>query len=317
MPLISVIMAVYNGERYLREAVDSVLGQTWTDLELIVIDDGSTDGTAAMLAGYADSRIRVSRNPANLGLTQSLNRGLSLAGGEFVARLDADDISLPPRLERQVAFLREHPEVVMVGSDVGWISADGADLGIHSRQPYSDAAIRWVMLLQNAFWHSSVMLRRRALTEGGLAYDETLRYAQDYDLWSRVLRYGQGANLADELVQMRNHAGQITQTRYEEQQATADGTAAANLAAAGLPFDLGEIRRMRRLPEGQGTGERVERARCLLKLFRQAFPRGRADAELLKLKREFLWTVRLELRQLPLGPASLAAWGAYIVARLW
>src|SRR4051812_26679567 len=124
-PTVSVLMAVYNGEQYLREAVNSILSQTFKDFEFIIIDDGSTDRSPELLASYAraDSRVKLISRP-NKGLTKSLNEGLHAARGEFVARMDGDDISLPERFERQVSYLREHPEVVLVGSRVEFIDPD-------------------------------------------------------------------------------------------------------------------------------------------------------------------------------------------------
>lgn len=316
MPLVSVIMAVYNGERYLREAIDSLLAQTFDDFELIVIDDGSTDGTSALLAAYADPRLKVLTNGTNLGLTRSLNRGLAEASGCYVARQDADDVSMPERLERQVAFMENHSEVVVSGSAVVWMNEAGQLVGIEDEPPQSDAAIHWTLLLHNAFRHSTVIVRREVLVKHALRYDETARYAQDYDLWSRVARQGQTANLRERLVRMRNHPGSVTQTRPVEQQAIADRIAAANLTVAGLRLQPGEIHLMRQVPDGLSEQERTERAVCLLKLFRHAFPAGHGDVELRKIKGEFLWGVRQELQQVPLQRAALVAWWAYAVARM-
>ena len=117
MPKISVIMPAYNAERYIREAIDSILRQTWSDFELIIIDDGSTDSTAAIIAGYTDNRIRFCPNAQNMGVAATLNRGLELACGAYVARMDADDISLPERFAKQAAYLDAHPNVTVWNSD--------------------------------------------------------------------------------------------------------------------------------------------------------------------------------------------------------
>src|SRR4051794_29608800 len=116
MPKVTVLLAVYNGERYLREAIDSILGQTFQDFEFLIINDGSTDSTREIILSYHDPRIRLVDNEDNIGQTRSLNRGLALAAGQFVARQDADDISEPERLASQVAFLEIHPEVVLLGT---------------------------------------------------------------------------------------------------------------------------------------------------------------------------------------------------------
>lgn len=113
MPKISVIMPAYNAERYIREAIDSILRQTWSDFELIIIDDGSTDSTAAIIAEYTDNRIRFCPNAQNMGVAATLNRGLELACGAYIARMDADDISLPERFAKQAAYLDAHPDVTV------------------------------------------------------------------------------------------------------------------------------------------------------------------------------------------------------------
>jgi len=199
-PRVSVVMAVHDGARWLREAVDSALGQTLADLELIAIDDGSTDATADILAGYRDRRLTVVRQ-ARAGLTRSLNRGLRLAATPLVARLDADDVALPERLARQAAFLDAHPEVGMLGTGCREVGADGEDLGAYA-PPTDDAAIRRALIRRNPFVHSSVVMRR-ALVERAGGYDEAVPVAQDYELWLRLSRVTSMANLAEPLVLRR------------------------------------------------------------------------------------------------------------------
>ncbi len=124
-PKVTVLLPVYNGARFLRQAIDSVLSQTWKDFELLVVNDGSTDGTAAILESYSDPRIRILSNVQNIGLTLSLNKGLQSARGEYIARIDADDIALPIRLEKQVSYLDQHPEVGLVATGVKVIDERG------------------------------------------------------------------------------------------------------------------------------------------------------------------------------------------------
>lgn len=197
---VSVVMAVRDGERWLREAVDSALGQTLADLEIIVVDDGSTDRTAAILAAYRDPRLSVLRQPP-AGLTRSLNRGLRLATAPLVARLDADDVALPERLARQAAFVDAHPEVGLVGTGCREIGAAGEPLGSY-RPPEDDAGIRRALIRRNPFVHSSVMVRRSLLEQAG-GYDEGLAVAQDYDLWLRLAPLTRMANLPEPLVLRR------------------------------------------------------------------------------------------------------------------
>jgi len=212
-PRVSVVMAIHDGEPWLREAVDSVLGQTLADLELIAIDDGSTDGTPAILAGYRDPRLSVLRQ-ARAGLTRSLNRGLRLATAPLVARLDADDVALPERLARQVAFLDAHPEVGLLGSACREIGAAGETLGTVG-VPESDGQIRRALIRRNPFVHSSVMMRRDALERAG-GYDETLPVAQDYELWLRLSQVTAMANLPEPLVLRRLAPDRVSLARDGE-----------------------------------------------------------------------------------------------------
>ena len=154
-------MAVRDGERFLREAVDSVFAQSFRDFELVVIDDGSRDSTGELLEGLADSRMRLLRNAEPQGLAWSLNRALSTVSGEFVARMDADDICLPARLAKQVAFLSDRPNVAIAGSASVLIDSNGDRQGVW-RMKERPLEVRWAALLQNPFIHPSVMIRRAA-----------------------------------------------------------------------------------------------------------------------------------------------------------
>ncbi len=215
-PEISVIMPVHNGERFLREAVDSILGQTFRDLELIVVDDGSGDRTPVILDSFDDRRIRRLTNDHNIGLTRSLNRGLENARGDFVARMDADDVAEPHRLERQQAFMAADPEVGLCGTAAGRIDEAGNGTGI-VKMPLNDIEIRWWCLTGNPFLHPTVMIRRPVLAETDLRYDESFETAQDYDLWARMLEKTRGANLAEPLVRLRVHDRSVSRIRDARQ----------------------------------------------------------------------------------------------------
>jgi hypothetical protein len=208
-------MSVYNGERFLSEAIQSVLNQSFSDFEFIIINDGSTDGTLSILESHDDARIVLVSNQANIGLSSSLNKGLALAQGEYVARMDADDVALPHRFEKQVAFLDAHPEVGILGSPCQLINIHGREQGLY-RAPPSDLEIRWRSLIANPFWHPTVMIRGHILAENGLNYDQALQTSQDYDLWIRMLNHTRGANLGEPLIQYRLGHG-ITKTRRKLQ----------------------------------------------------------------------------------------------------
>ena len=199
-PRVSVVLAVRDGMPWIGDAVRSVLEQTLGDLELIVIDDGSTDDTPQTLASVVDSRLRVARR-AQLGLTRALNEGIALARAPLIARLDADDVAAPERLARQVAFLDAHPEIGLLGTGAREVDAAGREIS-RLIPPATDAEIRRALIRRNVFVHSSVMMRRPALAEVG-GYDATFPVAQDYDLWLRLAHVTRLANLPEPLVMRR------------------------------------------------------------------------------------------------------------------
>jgi len=212
-PAVSVLMGVRDGAPWVSSAVASVLEQTLDDLELIVVDDGSTDGTPDLLAAVRDRRLRVTRQP-RAGLTAALARGLALARAPLIARLDADDVALPERLALQVAFLAAHPDVGLLGTAAREVDADGREIGV-VRPPESDGALRRMLIRRNPFVHSSVMMRRAAAERAG-GYDATIAVAQDYDLWMRLSRLVGLANLPDILVMRRLLPGRVSVERDSE-----------------------------------------------------------------------------------------------------
>jgi len=212
-PAVSVLMGVRDGAAWLPEAIRSVLGQTLADLELIVVDDGSTDATPTQLAAVRDPRLVV-EGQARAGLAVALNRALGRARGPLVARLDADDLALPTRLERQRAYLQAHPDVGLLGTAARLIDESGRDVGV-IRPPEDDRAIRRALIRRNPFVHSSVMLRRALAASAG-GYDTSFPVAQDYDLWLRLSATTRMANLPEPLVVRRLVAGRVTAARDDE-----------------------------------------------------------------------------------------------------
>jgi glycosyltransferase involved in cell wall biosynthesis len=208
-------MAVHDGERHVGEAVRSVLDQTLRDFELLIVEDGSRDGTRAVLDGFDDARIRIVANERNLGLTPSLNVGLRESRGVYVARMDADDVSLPERLARQVAFLDAHPECAMVATWVERIAENGSALGV-VRAPTGSEEIRRYLRQGNCIAHGSVLLRRDAVEEAG-GYHEDMEPAEDYDLWLRLIERREVACLPEVLYRWRENPGGISASRAREQ----------------------------------------------------------------------------------------------------
>jgi glycosyltransferase involved in cell wall biosynthesis len=246
-PLVSVVMPVYNGGRYLPEAIESILNQTFSHFELIIIDDGSIDNSWDILTTYAaqDSRIVLSRNPENIKLIKTLNRGLSLARGQYIARMDADDISLPERLERQVAYLQRHPEVGLLGT--GYYRLNDEGKRSLRQPPLTDTEIRWKLLFGNIWCHPSIMFRSQLFETGELVY-RLFTHAEDYELWTRLLQHTCGATLRVPLVIYRVHDSSVC-TMYCEEQTEMVATISARQIRALLPqrtFTLSEIKMLRR-----------------------------------------------------------------------
>ena len=215
MPLVSVLMSVHNDARFVAEAVQSVLGQTFTDLELIAVDDASTDATPEVLGRVEDERLRVLRNDERSGLAASLNRGMDASEAPYLARLDSDDVARPDRLERQLARIRADPRVAVVGSAVRDVDEHGVAGAVH-RSPNGPRGVRWLSLFSSPFFHPSVLVDRERL--GDLRYDTSYLESEDYDLWTRLLREAEGANLDEPLVLKRVHAAQASQRRGDLQQ---------------------------------------------------------------------------------------------------
>lgn len=213
-PAVSVVVASHNPGQYLAQAVESVLGQTLREMELIVVDDASSDGSHEWLLARDDPRLVVLRNERNLGQTASLNRGLARARGRFVARMDADDIALPQRLAEQTTYLESRPDIDICGTQVELIDPRGQ---AHGRMPLPrEPDSVWAFsILQCPFVHPTVMLRGELVRDQGLRFDEGY-VNQDFELWSRLLVRRRGANLPAALLRYRVHEGSMTVRHHEE-----------------------------------------------------------------------------------------------------
>lgn len=207
-------MPVYNGENYLRNAIESILGQKFTDLELLIINDGSTDTSVAIIQSFRDSRIRLVHNVTNEGLVASLNRGLTLARGEYIARMDQDDISMPVRLTKQVRFMDNNPHIGVCGSWVRYISKANHNVW---KLPERSEEIRCYLFNAVGVAHPSIILRRQLFIELGLFYNPDFQYIEDYELWGRAIQHMEFANIQEVLLNYRISPGQICATYGSEQ----------------------------------------------------------------------------------------------------
>jgi glycosyltransferase involved in cell wall biosynthesis len=206
-PMVSVVMPVYNGERYLREAIGSILRQTFTDFEFIIINDGSTDGTAAIINSYTDRRIRLI-NQTNRGLVYSLNRGIEEARGKYIARMDADDVSAATRLSTELELFKSKPNAAIVGTSVIRIDESGRQLGADYYLAH-DNEIRQDMALRCPFAHGSVIVRKDLVRQAG-GYRQEFWPAEDYDLWRRVAPLGELVNSLEPLYFHRQNGAGIS-----------------------------------------------------------------------------------------------------------
>ena len=213
-PKVSVILPAYNAAAHLGKAIDSILGQTFPDLELIIINDGSTDSTTELLARYHDPRVKVITQE-NLGLPKALNQGLAIAQGAYIARQDADDISLPSRLEKQVHFLDQHENYGLVGTWSQITTPDGPSNRQHLH-PTSNGQIQVQLLINNQFVHSSVMFRASCLKNSGLYSEDPNHFPpEDYDLWLKMAKHALVANLPEVLLHYLEEPNSISRTKQE------------------------------------------------------------------------------------------------------
>jgi len=245
-PRISVVMSVFNARRYVARAIGSILDQTYREFEFLIINDGSTDGSEEVIRSYTDPRIRRFDHP-NKGLAASLNRGILLSQGEYIARMDADDIALPTRLERQVRFLDEHPACVVVGTAAEVVGADD-ELKFVMCHPAEDVHIRWAILFDSPFVHSTVMYRREAVISVGLYNELGPAHVEDYEMWSRLAAQHRVANLAEPLLRYRDNPEGISHMMRAEQEVNALAVSARNISMLlGEPFPVGRARAVRNL----------------------------------------------------------------------
>lgn len=213
-PKVSVIMPVYNAEKFIRETIESILGQSFTDFEFLIIDDGSTDKSYEIVNSYTDVRIKIFKNRKNLGYVATLNKLIDLSSGEYIARQDNDDISHPRRLERQVIFLDNHLDVGVCGTNLKMFGKESKSI----KMPISDEEVRICMIVNNPICHPTVMLRRSLFSNMVVnKYNESLCPAEDYYLWFEISKYTKLANLPESLLRYRWHGENTSQLKKNVQ----------------------------------------------------------------------------------------------------
>ena len=215
-PKITVLMSVSNGAKFLAEAIDSILAQTFTNFEFIIIDDASTDDSLKIINSYKDTRIVLFQNTKNIGLTKSLNIGIPKAKGKYIARMDADDISMPKRLEKQFDFMEEHPEFAFCGTRAKTINDVGKEINFF-RPPIDSSKILALLLFKNCFFHSSLIIRTEKLLKVS-GYNENYKYAQDYKLYLELFKNKcYGTNLKEQLLVYRVLNSNISHNNRDKQ----------------------------------------------------------------------------------------------------
>ncbi len=212
-PRVSIVTCTYNAAALVGATLDGLLAQTWRDFELIVVDDASTDGTAELVAARTDPRIRLIRNPRNVGVAAARNIGLDAARGEYLFANDHDDVSLPVRLARQVAYLDRHPETLLVAT--GTFTLEGDRRRPDPPPPTTHALIRWKLMTQNPICHSTLAMRLPRLRALGLRYDPACDFGDDFELCHRIADAGPVAALPDRLVLYRLHASNASRLHGE------------------------------------------------------------------------------------------------------
>lgn len=235
-PSVSVVLPVYNGRRYIAASIESILLQTFSDFELIVVDDGSTDGTHKVVQGYlSDPRVRLIRRP-NTGVVGASNDGLAASSGALHGRMDTDDIALPQKLEKQVAYMRMHPECVACGTQVEAIDPYGCPLFLFPlKQTHEEIDAELMRGRGGAMVQPSVMMRRDAILRVG-RYRPQYSVAEDLDLFLRLAEVGKLANLPDTLLQYRLHYESVNHRKHEMQREMGRGLMAEAYARRGVPL---------------------------------------------------------------------------------
>lgn len=208
-PIVSIILPVYNGAKYVKLAIESVLQQSFSDFELIIINDGSTDGSLEIIKSFKDSRIKIV-DQENKGLIKTLNEGIALSRAEYIARIDADDIwSSPEKLIKQIEYIRKNTTCAVVGTYSKVIDENGKEIS-NLEYPKTDQEIRSKILTKNCFIHPSVIFNKEVCIKAG-GFNEQEKYIEDYGLWLRMGQFGTFANIPEYLMSYRLHSESVTQ----------------------------------------------------------------------------------------------------------
>jgi len=247
MNQITVLMPVYNGEKYVAQAIESILSQSFKKFEFLIIDDGSTDSSREIVLSFQDKRIRFLTNSSRLKLSGALNRGISEAKTEFIARMDSDDIAVPSRLEKQWRFMQENSTVGICG---GWVKRFGAGVETLDKNPTESEFIKAYTLFECPFSHPTVMMRKNLFSRHGLSYNGDYYPTEDYELWSRAVDCFPCANLDAVLLNYRVHGASMTGAEWSDMDAKGEMIAGRLLHKLEIRHSAEELRFHRNLGRG-------------------------------------------------------------------
>jgi len=237
-PLVSVLMPVYNAEKHLREAVDSILNQSYRNVEFVIVNDGSTDGSEDIIRSYTDPRIRLLLNAENKGLIYSLNYGISACQGAYIARMDADDVCMQKRIAEQVAFMEQHPAIGVCGCDYTQFSDEG-EQAFRALSEHDEILSQ--MIFNSSVVHPSLMLRRAVLQDFDPVFNPGYHHSEDYELWSKLILHTRFSAVHQLLFRYRIHPAQVTQKHSAQQQLSASRVRKELLAKLGFTYTEQEV----------------------------------------------------------------------------
>src|SRR3989339_4967 len=237
-PRVSVLMSVYNGEKHLGEAIQSILNQTYTDFEFIIVDDGSTDSTRNIINSFDDKRIKLIINEKNIGWAKSLIKGIEYCQCEFIARMDADDISLPQRFEKQIEYMDSNPEIGVIGTNV-YAIGENSKPKYKIEYPQYHSFIKWSLIFSNPICHPSVMIRKSIVKNYGY-FDDNIIRSEEYDYWSRIVNNVKFHNIQDFLLLLRISGNKVSISLYSEQLQSAINICRRNLSYY-IDSDIDEV----------------------------------------------------------------------------
>lgn len=242
-PLVTILMPVYNAELFLKRAMESILNQTYKNIEFLIIDDGSTDNSMAIIKSYQDERIKLIENTKNQGLIYSLNTGLEMASGKYIARMDADDISHRERIQKQCAYMENHINIGILGT---FIQKENK-FKLYANPKLNSNELKARILFNNIFNHPTIMFRNSFLKEKNISYNQERKHAEDYNLWMTAIKVTDFAILSEPLLFYENHQNQVSIVFDKEQKASLAKTHQQFFTSLGLSFTSEELEIHRRL----------------------------------------------------------------------